>query len=146
DVARAAAEYKNFRAAVPEIEKFVLLAKGGDAEKTTEAATRLIEGACQDTAQGLNHVAWTIVEKPGEKPDQKLMQVARKAARRADELSKGEDASIADTLAKAYFETGDAAKALEHQERAVRLAVGTALEKDRDMKDRLEQYRKAAKK
>jgi len=61
-------------------------------------------------------------------------------------MSEGKDAGIADTLAKAYFESGDVAKALENQERAMKLAVGTGLENDEDMKARLEQYRKAAKK
>ena len=40
----------------------------------------------------------------------------------------------------------DAAKALETQERAVKLAVGTQFERDPDLKTRLEQYRKAANK
>jgi hypothetical protein len=153
DLTKAAADFKkeradnaNFSAAFPEIQKFVEIARGGDAGKTAEAATRLIEGPCKDTPRGLNHVAWTIVEKPGDKPDQKLMQVALKAALRADELKEGKNAEIADTLAKAYFETGDVAKALENQERAMKLAVGTALEKDPELKDRLEQYRKANKK
>jgi thiol-disulfide isomerase/thioredoxin len=146
DLARATTEYTQFRAVKPELKKFEALAKGGDAEKTIEAATRLIEGPCKETCQGLNHVAWTIVEKPGEKPNQKLMELALKAAKRADELAEAKDASIADTLAKAYFETGDVAKALEHQERAVKLAVGTGLENDREMRERLDLYRKAAKK
>src|SRR5581483_1624125 len=135
DIAKAAADYKkeraentHFRAAIPEIRKFVELARAGDAEKTAEAATRLTEGACKNTYKGLNHVAWTIVEKPGDKPNPKLMQAALKAAKRADELAEGKSPEVADTLAKAYYETGDVAKALENQERAVKLAVGTGLE------------------
>lgn len=146
DHAREKAEQKRFQAAIPELKKFAEVAQAGNAEKTTEAATRLLEGACKDTAQGLNFLAWTLVEKPGEKPNPKLMEVALKAAKRADELSEGKDAGVADTLAKAYFESGDVAKALATQERAVKLAVGTALESDADLKARLEQYRKAAKK
>src|SRR5438046_178339 len=58
DVAKAAADYKkeqlektHFRAAIPEIQKFMQIAKGGDADKTIEAATKLIEGPCKDTSQ-----------------------------------------------------------------------------------------------
>jgi hypothetical protein len=53
---------------------------------------------------------------------------------------------ILDTLAKAYFDNGQAAKALETQEKAVQLAKGTPLAQDKSMTERLEQYRKAVKK
>ena len=51
--------------------------------------------------------------------------------------------NIADTLGKAYFDNGDVTKAVETQERAVKLAVGTPFERDPDLKTRLEQYRQA---
>jgi thiol-disulfide isomerase/thioredoxin len=122
------------------------LLKTGETDKLIDYSNRLVDGVYKDSAQGLNNIAWALVEKPGDKPNQKLMQVALRAAKRADELAKGQDGAIADTLAKAYFETGDVTKALENQERAVKLAVGTPLESDQEMKARLEQYRKAAKK
>ena len=65
----------------------------------------------------------------------------------ADELLKEKDGMIADTLARAHFVNGDASKALETQERALKLAKGNPqLENDQEMKKRLEEYRKAAKK
>jgi len=126
--------------------KFGALVKLGDAEKTLEYGNRLTDDTFKDNSGGLNFVAWTLVEKPGDNPNPKLMQLALRAARRADELAGSKDAAVADTLAKAYFETGDAAKALEHQERAVKLAAGTELEKDKGVIERLELYRKANKK
>ena len=66
--------------------------------------------------------------------------------RKADELAQGKDGAIADTLAKAYFDSGDATKALETQERAVRLMKESGQGEDQGVKDRLEQYKKAAKK
>ncbi len=84
-------------------------------------------------------------ERP-QKADAALVAVALKAAIRADELVKGRDAAIADTLAKAYFDSGNAAKALQAQERAMKLAKGTKQENDKDMLARLEQYRAAVKK
>jgi thiol-disulfide isomerase/thioredoxin len=125
--------------------KLEALVKVGDAEKAIEYGNRVVDELYKDSAGGLNNVAWMIVEKPGENPNRKLMQLGLRAAQRADELAKGKDGAIADTVAKAYFETGDAAKALEHQERAVKLAVGTPLEQDPGLKSRLEQYRKATK-
>jgi hypothetical protein len=53
---------------------------------------------------------------------------------------------IADTLAVAYAATGDNAKALETQERAVKLANGKGGDVEADLKARLEQFRKAAQK
>lgn len=124
--------------------KFNVLVKIGDAGKTAAYADKLIGGPLKENAQGLNAIAWGLVEKPGEKPDAKLMAVALKAAKRADELVESKDAAIADTLAKAQFEAGDPKAALATQERAVKLAKGTPLEKDEDMKERLETYKKAA--
>jgi hypothetical protein len=65
-------------------------------------------------------------------------------AERADKRAGGKDGAIADTLAKAYYETGDAARALEHQERAMKLVKGTPLEQDPEMKERLDLYKKKA--
>jgi thiol-disulfide isomerase/thioredoxin len=127
-------------------QKFRLLAgKGGDADKAVEYGNKLVETTLKDDAQGLNALAWTIVDPAAKgKPDPKLAQVALSAARRADELAKGKDAAIADTLARAYFVSGDAAKALETQERAAKRAAGTPFEKE--IKNRLEEYQKAVKK
>jgi tetratricopeptide (TPR) repeat protein len=128
------------------LQKFRLLAgKGGDADKALEYGTKLVETTLKDNAQGLNFLAWTVVD-PGAKgkPDPKMVKMALSAARRADELAKGKDAAIADTLARAYFVSGDAAKALEAQERAVKQAAGTPLEKE--LKNRLEQYQKEVQK
>ena len=84
------------------------------------------------------------IHTPGDKPDARLMKFALEVALKADKLAEGKDANIADTVAKAYYETGDAAKALEHQERALRLAKGTPQEKDPELLERLELYKKKA--
>ena len=136
----------------PEVEsavamlKYRLLNQAGDADKQAEYVTRMADEVFKDDQDSLNNLAWAIVEKPGDKPNAKLMQAGLRAAKRADELAESEDPNIADTLAKAYFETGDAAKALEHQERALKLAAGTDLAKDPGFLERLETYRKANKK
>jgi hypothetical protein len=78
------------------------------------------------------------------KPDAQMAQLAVKAAQRADELAQGKNPGIADTLARAYFDDGSPAKALETQERAVKLAQGASAEALQDLKSRLEEYRKAA--
>jgi len=54
------------------------------------------------------------------------------------------DGGIADTLAKAYFDSGNASKAVETQRRAIRL-MKAAGQEDEGVKNRLEQYKKAGK-
>ncbi len=92
----------------------------------------------------LNDIAWRMVEKPV-KPDPMLMKFALAMSEKADKIAGGKNGAFADTLAKAYFENGDIKKALETQERAVKLSKGTQAEKE--MTERLEMYKeKAAKK
>jgi thiol-disulfide isomerase/thioredoxin len=129
------------------IQKYQLMAKQGkDPAKTAAYGTRLVDTVLKDNPQMLNEFAWLIVAPGQAKPNASSLKLALKAAQRADTLAQGKDAAIADTLAKAYFDNGNAAKALEAQERAVRLAKGTPVENDQGVKDRLEQYRKAVKK
>jgi thiol-disulfide isomerase/thioredoxin len=129
------------------VQKLQLLAKGGDRDKVVDYGRRLVDQVLKDSANGLNNLAWAIVDPDApKKPDPKLVQVAVSAARRADELMGGKDAPIADTLAKALFDAGEVRKAVEVQERAVKLAAGTQFESDPSLKARLEQYKEAAKK
>jgi thiol-disulfide isomerase/thioredoxin len=123
--------------------KFGALIKLGDVAKTVEYGSKLADKG-KDNEQQLNALAWFLVESPGPKPDPKLMKFALEVAQKADKLAGGKAPDVADTLAKAYYENGDFAKALENQERAVKLAKGTPFEKDEDLKERLELYRKKA--
>ena len=127
--------------------KFKALAElPGSEDKAAEYGKHLVDKVYKDNAEGLNFVAWSLVDPDRkEKADAKLLKVALEAAKRADELTKGESGAIADTLARAYFLNGDVAKALELQERAVKQVKGTPFEKDASIQQRLEEYRKAAK-
>jgi len=127
------------------LQKFAILGEVGDCEKTLAYGKKLVNEQYKDNTQGLNFVAWTIVDPKGKvKADASLKSLALEAAKKADELAKGKDAGVADTLAAAYFANGDTTKAVETQERAVKLAEGTRLAEE--IKERLEQYRKAAEK
>jgi thiol-disulfide isomerase/thioredoxin len=121
--------------------------KLGDEEKALAYAKQLATSDMKKNAHGLNGLAWAIVDPDaGIKPGAKLIQFAVETAERADKLAEEKDPAIADTLGKAYFDSGNVRKALETQERAVRLAKGTAYEKDKSIAQRLEQYKKAAEK
>jgi thiol-disulfide isomerase/thioredoxin len=90
----------------------------------------------------LNELAWTLIdpqERP--KPDTKATTTALKLAKASCELSEYNDPMALDTLALAYFRMGNAAKALEIQEKAIGLAEDDLKE---EFRSRLEEYRKAA--
>jgi thiol-disulfide isomerase/thioredoxin len=121
--------------------KFNLLLQSGDTAAASSLGKKLLDTTFKDDANVLNAIAWGIVD-----PDSKLdiakrdLKLAMKAASRANELTNGENPMILDTLALVHFDAGDPAKALELQEKAVKLFQGD----NQGMKDRLEQYRKAA--
>jgi thiol-disulfide isomerase/thioredoxin len=124
--------------------KFTMLVQKGDEDKAVEIGKTLLDGEAGKNPDALNTIAWTIVDPDAKhKPTAKLLAFAVEAAERGDKLSEGKSPFVADTLAKAYFDSGKAAQALETQKRAVENAKGTDLEDDEDMKDRLEQYKKA---
>ncbi len=126
--------------------RFTTLIKKGDDDKALEIGKTLLDGPAGKNANALNSIAWAIVDPDAKhKPSAKLLAFAVETAERGDELEKGKNPYVADTLAKAYFDSGKPAKALEVQKRAVENAKGTDLEDDDGMKDRLEQYEKAVK-
>jgi thiol-disulfide isomerase/thioredoxin len=99
---------------------------------------KLVGGALKDNAPGLNMIAWTIVD-PDAKYETRDLKLALKAAQRANELTKGAEPNVLDTLAKVYFESGDAAKAVEIQTKALELVKGTRAEKE--FQGRLDTYK-----
>src|SRR5262245_36439768 len=91
-----------------------------------------------DTPLGQNQLAWLL----STAPDAKVRDGKRgvEAARNACELTEHKNGGYLDTLAAAYAETGDFAKAVEWQEKAVR--AGDIPIRDRDgARKRLELYK-----
>lgn len=103
---------------------------------------KLVDGALNNDSEALNMIAWTIVDPKSTNLEKRDLQLAMKAAVRANDLAKGKSPAILDTLAKVHFDSGEIAKAVEVQQKAVDLA------EDPEMKDelsqRLEQYKKAS--
>ena len=116
---------------------------GHNNDKLLAYGQKLLDGIYQDSAEALNNLAWLIVDPDAGKRPEPLVQLALKASLRADKLEGGKNGAIADTLAKAYFDSGDVAKAIETQERAIKVLGAEA---DAEMKARLEIYKKAVKK
>ncbi len=125
--------------------KFAALIKLGETEKALELGKELKESYGKN-AQAYNNLAWAVADPEAKfKADPKILQFAVEVAEEGDRLAERKDAAIADTLAATYFKAGQKDKAVETQERAVQLAKGTELEKNSDLKGRLEAYRKAVK-
>lgn len=126
-------------------QKFVMMRRAMDANATVYGA-RLVDTVYKDDASSLNDLAWGVVDPDAKiKATPELVAVALKAAKQADKLSGGKESAIADTLAKAYFDSGNAKEAVKTQERAIALAKAGNTPVDATMVSRLEQYKAAAK-
>jgi thiol-disulfide isomerase/thioredoxin len=103
------------------LQKFqILLFSTKEYDKAYAVGRVLTSKYLKDDAQMLNRIAWTLLDNKGIKkrdPD-----LALEAAQRANELTKGAESSILDTLAYAYYHKGDAKKALELQKIAIEKA------------------------
>ncbi len=122
----------------------ILLNEIKNYDKAYAYGNEIVDGAAKDDSQTLNTVAWYIVD-PDNKPEKQDLKLAEKAALRAAELEKGkaQEWMILDTVGAVYFCKGDLAKAIEWQEKAVKITPeGPQAD---EIKDRLEKYKKAAK-
>ncbi|HMS56264.1 MAG TPA: redoxin domain-containing protein [Fimbriimonadaceae bacterium] len=107
-------------------------------------AKQCAENEWKDNPTMLNQVAWTIIEAkpPVKNPD---LKIAVAIAQRAVELTKSQDPMILDTYAFGLFKTGEKAKAIELQTKAVELLkTRTDIPDDikKEITDRLEMFKK----
>ena len=127
--------------------KLAALIKLDQQDKALEFARKIQKGDFGEEPEVLNAIAWSIVDPElGAKPNAKLLKLALDAAKSADEKTERKNGEIADTLGKAYFDSGDPVKALETQERAVRLIKENGDPVEKGITDRLEQYKRAVEK
>ena len=125
--------------------RYIATVKVDGKDKAAGIGKDLIAGPLAKDSEGLNALAWMIVDPSGEqmKPEERDADLAIAAASKAAELTKNADPAVLDTLARAYFTKGDAAKAVEIQTKAVELAPEQMKE---DLTSSLEEYKTAAKK
>jgi len=118
DEARAAAMSKG-KASAASFKKFTELLTS-DEKAAYALAKKASETDAKDDAMLLNNYAWAILDtKELKSPD---YAIAYDIAKRGDEVSKGENWMYLDTFALATFKKGDAAKAIELQNKAIALA------------------------
>ncbi len=92
-----------------------------DADAAYAFAKVFVEGVGteQKMWMDINAIAWTILDDPGVK--KRDFELAMKYALKAADMTAEKDGAVLDTLARAYWETGEKTKAVEVQERAVEL-------------------------
>jgi hypothetical protein len=123
--------------------KFDLLVRAGKKEEAALLGAGLVAKAARfRDDNGLNSLAWFLVDPQTEIPD-RLLDVAMDAATKAVEISRGEDGAILDTLARAHYWKGDIAKAIEIQTKAVEKAQAHP-EMLGDLMEALDQYKAEA--
>lgn len=103
--------------------KFRLLGQAG----RWDQAYAHLDTAVDEIVSGevLNEIAWSIVDPKSLLP-KKNLDVAMKAAVKADKLTEGKNAAVVDTLARVYFLKGDKTRAIELQKKAVELTEDPA--------------------
>ena len=94
----------------------------------------------RDNASLLNSIAWYTLD--DEAVTERDLEFAMAAAKAANEASGGNDGPILDTLARAYYETGDLTRAIKFQRKAVEHSDEGRM--GEDMKKTLEKYEEAA--
>ena len=99
-------------------------AQAGDLEQLQQVAREHLERELWNNAGALNAVAWTIVDPAQEWKAERDLDLALKAAERANELSDQKNGAILDTLARVHFRRGDIQGAIEAQRSAVEHAEG----------------------
>lgn len=112
------------------------LTQAKDNAKGYALANRMV-ATYNDDADVLNGVAWLIADHP--ELANRDLDLALKAAQRANEVTQGKEAAVIDTLARVYWEKGDKSKALEYQQQAVRAASDEAMRAELEVT--LEKYR-----
>ena len=133
------------QAAQLQLVRFKVLTDAKDrGDDALDLANKLLESEFAEDPKFLDKVAWVIVNPDREKKaDPKLVKFALKVALKADQIAESEDISVADTLAKAYFDNGDFANAVKAQQRCLKLAEDAGMAADPGLKKRLNQYKRA---
>ena len=120
--------------------RFRILLEKGDYDRAYGFARDAVNGAASTNAQMLNAIAWTIVDPDGT-VETKDLDLAQKAAEKAVELTKSEDAAVLDTLAMVHHLKGNHDKAIELQAKAVDLAQDESMKSE--LQQRLDEFKKA---
>jgi hypothetical protein len=128
DPAGAQAAFEKFEKDYPALAKhqddlkLELLKANGHWDKAYAIITKQVDEAiARKDANSLNGLAWAIVD-PDVDVKQRDLELALRAALKADEFTEHKDGAILDTVARCYAWKGEMAKAIEIQTKAVSVA------------------------
>lgn len=108
-----------------------------DADETRMAELgRRLASIETDSAQMLNEIAWRILTDSQVK--RRDLPLALKLAKAAYDACQGQNAAVVDTYARALFDTGEVAKAIEFQRKAVSLSEDEEIR--RGLEETLQRY------
>ena len=96
-----------------------ILEQSGKTEEAAQLRSELVELAWEDS-QALNGIAWNVATS-GSDGD---MDLALRAATRANELTESGEAAILDTLARVYYEMDQLDQAIQWQQKALDVSGG----------------------
>ena len=111
---------------------FAAVGEDGDEEKAAGLAQQFEALDLQDPDM-LNEIAWFILTHPSVK--NRDIGLATRLAKKALNLTEGKDANVLDTYARAMFDSGKLAEAIEFQKKAIAAKPG-----DEDLAATLEKY------
>jgi thiol-disulfide isomerase/thioredoxin/DNA-directed RNA polymerase subunit F len=107
--------------------------ESASSEETRKIADQIIEIADPGL---LNEFAWKILDEV--KEENRDLDVALKAAKKANDMTEGKSFAVLDTYALALFKSGKVQDAIVQQQKAVELSAG-----DPQMQKRLEEFKAA---
>ncbi|MCP5517453.1 MAG: redoxin domain-containing protein [Verrucomicrobiales bacterium] len=134
------AQVKRQMLASQRMQDYLMAAFQGEQEKADGLAKQTLEGL-KGQAEQLNQLAWLLLTE--EQIKYRDRKFALEAAKAAFDASKGADASIIDTYARALFDNGKTAEAIEYQKKAVAAAADESVR--RQLEETLKDYQARAK-
>lgn len=130
---------KGMQQAAKIFDKYVnAVGEDGDKEKAAEYAKQL-EALNLKNAQLLNQFAWTILTDDSVKT--RDIPLATRLAKAGVDASEGKEAAVLDTYARALFDGGKTADAIEYQKKAISLCDDDSMKSD--MEATLKKYQAA---
>ncbi len=125
--------------------KFQELANTGeDYQLMHDITMALINDHFADEPQGLNAIAWIILNSEAENMQNRAYMIAHKAATLAAEATEWKDWSVLDTYALACMKTGNAREAAKWQQKAIDYMPAEEAQLLPELERRLAEYKAAA--
>ena len=128
--------------------RFTSLCNTGDVDTALALGEKLFE-KYKDEGSSLNNVFFYAVDLDLKaEPDPRVSRLALKALLRANELTKGENMAVLDSLAVAHYRVGDPAAAVAAEEKALKILEAEAPDRShpyyKSFEEQLTRFRKAA--